>query len=132
MFIKLYALTLPILLACDMVWLTIVAKKFYQTHIGFMMKPEPTWWAGLFFYLVYAAALVVFVTLPALEKHRWQQALLMGAFFGFTCYAAYDLTSQATTKNWPLIITIVDLTWGTLLSAAVATAVFFLGEKFIQ
>jgi len=56
--------------------------------------------------------LIVFVITPALDKKMWTQALLAGAFFGLVSYATYDLTNLATVKDWPLIITIVDLIWG--------------------
>jgi uncharacterized membrane protein len=37
-------------------------------------------------------------------------------------YATYDLTNLATVRDWPLTVTVVDLTWGAVLSALVALA----------
>ena len=37
--------------------------------------------------------------------------------FGAVCYSTYDLTNQATLKNWPLSVTIIDILWGGLLTA---------------
>lgn len=61
-----------------------------------------------------------FAVRPALEVSSPLRALSYGAFFGFLTYATYDLTNQATLRDWPLIVTIVDLAWGSVLSASVA------------
>ncbi|MEI6806459.1 MAG: DUF2177 family protein, partial [Myxococcaceae bacterium] len=99
MFIKLYLMTLPILFALDMVWLTLVAKNFYAAQIGFLMKPDINWMAAVLFYLVFIVGLVLFVIMPALEKNSWIHALLFGALFGLISYATYDLTNLATLKD---------------------------------
>ncbi|KKS35025.1 MAG: hypothetical protein UU97_C0003G0039, partial [candidate division WWE3 bacterium GW2011_GWD1_42_14] len=49
--------------------------------------------------------------------------------FGLVCYATYDLTNQATINNWPTIVTVVDLIWGTLLTASVSGVVFVIASK---
>ena len=41
-------------------------------------------------------------------------------------YGTYDLTNLASIKNWPLKVSIVDIIWGTVLSAVVSTASFFI------
>jgi len=130
MFFKLYAIALPVFLAIDLVWLTLVAKSFYAKHIGFLMSKNPNLLAAFIFYLVFIAGLIVFVITPALDKKMWIQALLAGAFFGLVTYATYDLTNLATVKDWPLIITIVDLIWGMVLSATVSVIVYFIAVKF--
>lgn len=129
MFIKLYLISLSVFLAIDMVWLVFIAKNFYAKQIGFLMAKNPNLVAAFIFYLIFIAGLIVFVINPALDKKMWTQALLMGAFFGLVTYATYDLTNLATVKNWPLIITIVDLIWGTVLSATVSVVTYFIAQK---
>lgn len=129
MFIKIYAIALPIFFIIDMIWLGLVAKNFYAKHIGFLMKTDINWIAALVFYLIFIAGLVVFVITPALEKNSWVTALLLGALFGFITYATYDLTNLATIKDWPLIVTIIDLIWGTVLAACVSLISFFVASK---
>ena len=129
MFVKLYAIALPVFIVIDMVWLTLVAKKFYRDQIGFLMKDDPNWTAAIVFYLLFIVGLVVFVIAPAIEKNSWLHALLFGALFGFIAYATYDLTNLATLKDWPLLVTIVDLTWGAVLAASVSTATYFIARK---
>jgi len=130
MFFKLYAIALPVFLAIDIVWLTLVAKNFYAKQIGFLMAKNPNLWAALIFYLIFIAGLIFFVITPALDKKMWTHALWAGIFFGLVTYATYDLTNLATIKDWPLIITIVDLIWGMVLSASVSVITYFIALKF--
>lgn len=120
MFIKLYAIAFPVFLAIDMVWLGLVAKNFYRDQIGNLMKPDVNWAAAIIFYLIFIVGLVVFVISPAVEKGSWIHAVLFGALFGLVCYATYDLTNLAVAKDWPLLVTIVDLAWGAVLASSVS------------
>ena len=112
MFLKVYAIALPVFFAIDMVWLGLVAKNFYAKHIGYLMAPTVNWMAAILFYLLFIVGAVVFVITPALEQKSWVYALLFGALFGLLTYATYDLTNLATVKDWPLLVTVVDLLWG--------------------
>jgi len=129
LFTKLYLIALPVFLAIDMFWLGIVAKNFYRQQIGALMKPDVNWIAAIVFYLIFIVGLVVFVIAPAMEKGSWMRALLFGALFGFVCYATYDLTNLAVAKDWPLLVTVVDLVWGAALAASVSTITYFIAGK---
>ena len=129
MLITLYLITLPIFLVIDMVWLVLVAKNFYAQQIGLLMKTEINWPAAIIFYLIFIVGLVVFVITPALEKNSWSHALIYGALFGLVAYATYDLTNLATMKNWPVIITIVDLAWGMTVAASVSIVTYLIAAK---
>lgn len=130
MFTKLYLIALPIFFAFDMVWLGLVAKNFYREQIGTLMKPDVNFAAAGIFYLVFILGLVLFVIAPAVEKHSWMHALLYGMLFGFVCYATYDLTNLAVTKDWPLLVTLVDLAWGAVLGGAVCVITYGIYSKF--
>lgn len=129
MFIKLFLIALPVFFAIDMVWLGLVAKNFYKDQIGFLMTPNINWTAAIIFYLIFIAGLVLFVISPAMEKGSWVYVILFGALFGFITYATYDLTNLATLKDWPLMVTIVDLIWGAVLAASVSTITYFIASK---
>ncbi len=129
MFIKLYAIALPVFFAIDMVWLGLIAKDFYRAQIGMLMKSDVNWTAAIIFYLIFIAGLVVFVIAPAVEKGSWTHALLFGALFGFVCYATYDLTNLAVAKDWSFLVTIVDMAWGAVLAASVSTVTYFIASK---
>jgi uncharacterized membrane protein len=129
MFIRLFLIALPAFFVIDMIWLVLVAKKFYSQQIGFLMRPDIVWPAAIIFYLLFIAALVVFVISPAVEKHSWMHALIFGAFFGLVTYATYDLTNLSTLKDWPVLVTIVDLIWGMVLAASVSVVTYLISSK---
>lgn len=129
MFIKLYAIALPVFIVIDAIWLGFVAKNFYRDQIGILMKSEINWAAAVVFYLLFVVGLVLFVVAPAIEKKSWMHALLFGALFGLITYATYDLSNLATLKDWPILVTIVDLAWGATLAASVATATYFIARR---
>lgn len=129
MFIKLYFIVLPVFLVIDMIWLGLIAKNFYAKQIGFLMKSNINWLAAVIFYLLFIVGLVIFVIAPAMQKNSWLQALLFGALFGLITYATYDLTNLATIKDWPVLVTIIDLIWGTTVAGAVSVISFFIATK---
>ena len=51
-----------------------------------------------------------------------QHAALLGAAFGFSAYATYNLSNWATLRGWPVSLTFVDIAWGTCLTAMAAAA----------
>jgi uncharacterized membrane protein len=127
-YVKLYVATLLVFLAIDMVWLGLVARTFYRTHLGFLMAPNPNWLAAGAFYLLFVVGLLVFAVVPGLEGDSLRNTLLRAALFGLIAYATYDLTNLATVKGWPLLVTVVDMLWGTALSAAVSYVGFMAGK----
>ena len=121
---KLYLIALPVFFAIDMVWLGLVAKGFYRRQIGSLTRESVGWPAAIAFYLLFILGLVVFVVAPAMDDGSWLRALLLGALFGLIAYATYDLTNLATLRDWPLLVTVVDLTWGAVLAASVSIATY--------
>jgi uncharacterized membrane protein len=118
--VGMYVITLLIFFAIDLVWLGVVAKNFYRQHIGHLLSADVNWPAALLFYAIYIGGIVFFAIKPAFEAGGAARALAYGAAFGFVAYATYDLTNQATMRDWPVLVTVVDLVWGTALTAAVA------------
>lgn len=120
MFAKLYVLALVIALAMDGLWLGVIAKSFYAKQIGFLMPEQMNWIAAGLVYVVMIAGLTWFVIVPAAAQHSWTNALMFGAMFGFVVYATYDFTNLATIKNWPIMMTVIDIAWGAVLGAVVS------------
>jgi len=129
-FFYLYLLTVPVFFAIDMVWLGVLARDFYREQIGFLLGPV-NWTAAIFFYLIYIVGILLFAVIPALETGSVGKALLYGALFGFFTYATYDFTNLATVKDWPLLVVVVDVVWGTVLAGSVATVSYYLAKSFI-
>ena len=129
MFIKIYAIALPVFFAIDMIWLGLVAKDFYAKQIGSLLKPDVNWIAAIIFYLLFIVGLVIFVISPAMASGSWLKAVLLGALFGLICYATYDLTNLAVAKDWPLLVTVVDLIWGAVLASSVSVVTYLIASK---
>jgi uncharacterized membrane protein len=130
--LALYGITLALFFLIDMIWLGAAAKGFYRRHLGAFLSPKVHWGAALLFYLLYVAGLLVFVVRPALLRGAPLEALLPGALFGLICYATYDLSNMATLKDWPLIVTVVDLAWGTVLGGAVSLLSATIGRAWLK
>ena len=128
-YIKLYFSTLAVFFSVDIIWLTLIASKFYQKYLGYLMSPTPNWLAAILFYLLFIVGVLVLVVLPGLKSGSLRSTLWRAALFGLTTYATYDLTNLATIKDWPLLITVVDLAWGTTLSVIVSAASYFIGRR---
>lgn len=127
-FVKLFALTSAVFFAIDLVWLGVVAAPFYQRHLGFMLAPQVRWVPAVLFYLIFIAGLLVFAVLPGLTAGSLTRALILGAFLGFMAYATFDLTCLALFKDFPVVVVIVDLIWGSVLSATVTAAGYGIGR----
>lgn len=125
---KLYGLTAAVFFAIDLVWLGVVAPGFYQRHLGHLLRPDVVWGAAVLFYLLYLAGVLVFAVLPGLEAGSLARTVALGAFFGLVAYATFDLTCMALMRDFPLVVVVVDLAWGTVLTGTVAAAGFGLGR----
>jgi len=123
-----YLVTLAVFFAIDMAWLGFVAKGFYRRHLGYLMGPTVNWAAAVLFYLLFIVGLLVFAVRPAITAGTPVQALLLGGLLGLICYATYDLTNLATIKDWPVIVTVIDLVWGTVLGGVVSLLSALIGR----
>lgn len=126
--LKLYLCTLLAFFAIDMVWLGLVARGFYREHLGYLLRPDPNWAAAIVFYLLFVEGLLVFVVVPGLRAGSARKVLGLGALFGLITYATYDLTNLATVRDWPWLVSVVDLAWGSFLGAAVSYLGFRAGR----
>lgn len=121
-FVIAYLSTGIVFLAFDTVWLSLMASRLYRPQLGDLMSDKLNLPPAILFYLLYIAGIVVFAVQPALSSGRWTMALALGAFLGLVAYGTYDLTNHATLRNWPVLVTVADLIWGTALTALSATA----------
>lgn len=116
------------MLVLDGVWLSTMVNSFYKSRIGHLMGPL-SYGPAIVFYLLYNLGVLILVIYPALQnKTSLIQVFINGAVLGMVAYGTYDLTNQATLKNWPLSLTVVDLLWGSLLTGLVATAAVWISR----
>lgn len=106
----------------DFIWLSTVATSFYKDRLGDLMMPQPNMTAAGIFYLVYIGGIVHFAVMPALQSGSWATALFNGALLGLVAYGTYDMTNLATLRGWPISVSLVDMAWGTTLTAVAAVA----------
>lgn len=115
-----YAAALASMSLLDGLWLSSTARRFYAPRIGHLMAAAPQMVPAAVFYLIYAAGLATLIVLPAVRGQVGRlRCSSSGAFFGLVAYATYDLTNQATLRDWPLTLTLVDMGWGAVLTGVV-------------
>jgi uncharacterized membrane protein len=118
-YVVLYLATLIVLVPVDFLFLGVVAKGLFASEVGDMLgelRPLP----AILFYLLYGAGILIFVS--GSTSAIWQTTLLYGALFGFFCYATFELTSLSLLKHWTWTVVLVDVSWGSFVTAASATA----------
>ena len=116
-----YIATAVVFLSADAVWLGYVARSFYRDNLEGMLLEKPLMDVAGLFYGLYVVGIVIFGVMAGLRDETWRSAALYGALFGLFAYATYDLTNLATLKNWPMIVSVVDMAWGACVTALAAT-----------
>lgn len=127
--IRTYAVSLATFLLLDFVWLGLVARGFYRSQLADLLASEVRWLPAILFYMLFVAAVLVFAVVPAVPRGSPGRAALLGAFFGVVAYATYDLTNLATMRDFPLAVAAVDMAWGGVLTASVATVGYLVASR---
>ncbi len=112
-----YGAALVTMLGLDTVWLTQMGPRLYRPVLGDLLAAEPRLVPAVLFYLLYVAGVLALCVVPG----RTGATAAKGALFGLVAYATYDLTNQATLRNWTTALTLADLAWGTALTCVAAT-----------
>jgi len=127
----LYLSSLAVFFAIDLLWLGIISKNFYNAQLGHLLAPKVNWAPAIVFYLLFIAGILFFAVLLGVDADSLGKTVLMAGVFGLICYATYDLSNMATIKDWPLIVTVVDMIWGVTISTVVAVVAFYIGRLLI-
>ena len=115
-----YVATLLVFFAIDIAWLGLVAKDFYAGQLGSLMAEKVRWGVALAFYASYIVGILIFASHHGLADGNLLKTPVYGGLFGFFCYATYDMTNLATLEGWPVKMVVVDILWGTVLTASCA------------
>ena len=118
-YVVLYLATLIVLLPLDFLFLGLVAKGFFQSQVGDMLG-EIRLAPAILFYPLYIAGILVFVS--GGQGATLSQAALYGALFGFFCYMTFELTSLSLLKHWTWPVVLLDVSWGTIVTAVSSTS----------
>lgn len=125
-----YLVVLVVFLAIDAAWLSTAGRMIYSAEIGQLLRDSPNFAVAFVFYMIFALGLLVFVVEPALtSSHLWRN-IMLGGFFGLVAYATYDMTNLATMKGFTTRIAIIDMAWGSFLSASVTGLSVWLIKAF--
>ena len=121
-----YIATLVPLVALDMLWILAIAKTFYAKQVGFLFSASINLMPAAFFYPLYALGVMLLAVVPGVAAASWVEALWRGALLGLVAYGAYDLTNQATISGWPTTMTLVDMAWGTTVTALTSVVAYYI------
>ena len=127
-YVVLYLATLVVLIPVDFLFLGLVAKGFFTMQVGDMLG-EIRLAPAILFYLLYVVGILIFVSGRA--GAVWPSTLLYGALFGFFCYATFELTSLALLKHWTWPVVLLDVTWGTFVTALSSTAGLLIANRIM-
>jgi uncharacterized membrane protein len=123
--IKLAAVGAVAFMVLDAVWLGVLMKGFYREQLAPIVRLAdggiaPHWPAAFVVYALLGLGIALFV-IPRAETVSL--AAGYGAMFGLVVYGVYDFTNYSTLRQWPFVLTLVDLAWGAAASAACAAVV---------
>jgi uncharacterized membrane protein len=122
----LYLATLIVIIPIDFLFLGTVAKGFFTSQVGEMLG-EIRLTPAILFYLLYVVGILIFVS--GSPDAAWRSTLLYGALFGFFCYATFELTSLSLLKHWTWPVVLVDVSWGTFVTAVSSTLGLIIADR---
>jgi uncharacterized membrane protein len=120
--VRSYGAAAIVLLALDALWLGVLAAPLYERTIGPLLRPRPNLLAAGLFYAVYLVGVNELVVHAASQAATSGRVAARGALLGLVAYSTFDLTALAALSGWSVLVTAVDVAWGTLLTAAAAGA----------
>jgi uncharacterized membrane protein len=126
--IILYAACAVVFFALDFVWLSQMGPRFYRQELGDLLLDQPNFVIAGLFYLAYVLGIVLLVARPA--EGDVLRALAFGAVLGFVAYGTYDLTNLSTLRGFTVSVAVVDIAWGTFLTAVSAACAVWIARMF--
>jgi|TARA_Y100000389_G_C17436914_1_gene506104 uncharacterized membrane protein len=130
-YIKLFLTSFVTFLLLDAIWLGLIARTFYAKNLALYLTDNVIWPSALIFYVIFNIGLLVFVILPSIEKNSYSTLVIYSLLYGLVTFATYDLTNLATIRDWPLIVSIVDMSYGMFVALASASAAFYANKYFM-
>lgn len=132
MYITAYFVTTLIFIIADALWLGVIAKNFYFSQLGHLMREDVQMYIAAVFYLTYTAGIVYLAVLPALKADQLLLAGINGAVLGFMAYGTYNFTNMSTLKDWPYKMSMLDVCWGTILTGLTAFTTAYIMKSVLK
>ena len=109
----------------DGIWLGLLMKTFYREQLAPIVRMgdggmAPNWPAAFVVYALLGIGVATFVIPRAATVTA---AATNGALLGLVVYGVYDFTNYSTLRQWPFVVTLADVAWGTLATATCAAVV---------
>jgi uncharacterized membrane protein len=121
-----YIAATVVLFGLDFIWLSTSVPLLYRPRVGHLLLETPNMPAAAGFYLLYVVGVVALCVLPALAEGSAARAVWSGALLGLVAYGTYDMTNLATLAGWSAVVSVVDMIWGAVVTAAAATAGYYI------
>ena len=129
--LKLFLVSFITFLVLDAIWLGLVARGFYSKHLSLYLTDNVIWSSALIFYVIFNIGLLIFVILPSIDKNSYMTLVVYSLLYGLVTFATYDLTNLATIKDWPIIVSVVDMLYGMCVAFSSASVAFYANKYFI-
>lgn len=127
--LKNYLISLAVTLVLDLLWIGLVANKFYRSQLGNLARTDsdgafaPLLLPALLVYLLIPFGLNLFAVPKVVEEDNLVAgAAKWGGGFGMVLYGVYELTNYSILSHYSLKMCVVDMLWGTVLCWVVAGA----------
>jgi uncharacterized membrane protein len=125
-----YFASAVVFLVMDVLWLGYIAVGLYRDQMGSLLAQPFNFAAAAAFYILFLVGVMIFAVQPALTEGGVPRALMLGALFGFFTYMTYDLTALAVIRDFPAKLALIDIAWGTVLTATAAAAGTAVASRF--
>lgn len=127
-YIAAYVAAAVVFLAMDFAWFAYSLKNVYEPGMGSLLKDDINVKAAAAFYALYVFGVVFLVVAPNLGLELNTAGLvkvgLTGVVLGLVAYGTYNLTNLAVINGWPLKMTLIDLVWGSVVTAGTSLGAF--------
>ena len=114
-----YAVAAVIFAGIDAVWIITVANNQYRSQIGHLLPASFNVLGAVLFYVIYVLGIVHYGVRPNDPGATLRSRAAGAALFGFFTYATWALTAFAILSDFPAVVAVTDILWGTAVCAAV-------------
>lgn len=133
-FVKLGAVASTIFVIVDLIWLGVISSRLYSEQLGYLANLRngavtfniPI---GILTQVIIGLGLATIITLALSHHNSWVEAAFFGTLTGFVIYATYDFTNLSFIKDWPIMITVIDIAWGSFQGFLASIYVYWLFQR---
>ena len=133
-FLAVYFFMLTLYVIVDFIWITSFMQPYFTSNLGHLIRESVSTsfliTYGSIFFVFYVLGLYWFGVRAGISSNSAITATLSGGFLGFLAYGTYGLTNYIFFKGYPMTITLLDITWGSVLGGAVSLCGYLIFLRF--